>query len=263
MLGSASEAEDAVQETWLRLARSDPDTIDNLGGWLTTVVARICLDKLRARKARREEPMSPDVPEPVSPSRPTRRRCSPTRSASRCWSCSIPSSRPSASPSCCTTCSTCRSRTIAPIVGRTPAAARQLASRARRRVRGAEPEAATDIARRRDIVEAFLAASRSGDMEGLLRVLDPDVVFRPDAVAQRMGNVGEIRGAEPVAAMFKGRAQAAKTALIDGAVGVAVAFDGQLRIAMRLTFAGDRIAGIEAIADPERLGELTVTAPAA
>jgi RNA polymerase sigma-70 factor (ECF subfamily) len=148
---------------------------------------------------------------------------------------------------------------IAPIVGRTPAAARQLASRARRRVKGAQPENESDTARRREIVDAFLAASRNGDLAGLLRVLDPEVVFSPDAVAQRMGNVGELRGAETVAAMFKGRAQAAKSALIDGAVGIAVAFGGRLRIVMRLTFTGDRIAGLEAIADPAALKALAVT----
>jgi RNA polymerase sigma-70 factor (ECF subfamily) len=150
---------------------------------------------------------------------------------------------------------------IAPIVGRTPAAARQLASRARRRVTGAQPDVVVDTARRHDIVEAFLAASRNGDLVGLLRVLDPDVVFRPDAVAQRMGNVGELRGAEQVAAMFKGRAQAAKTALIDGAVGIAVAFGGHLRIVMRVTFTGDRIAGLDAVADPAALMRLDVTMP--
>ena len=258
MLGSTSEAEDAVQEAWLRLARADADTIDNFGGWLTTVVARICLDQLRARKARREEPMSPEVPEPASPE---------TTDGEAMLSDSIgvallvvldaltPAERVAF---VLHDMFDLPFEEIAPIVGRSPAAARQLASRARRRVRGAEADGHADLARRRDIVEAFLAASRNGDMAGLLRVLDPDVVFSPDAVAQRMGNVGEVRGAEPVAALFNGRAQAAKTALIDGAVGVAVAFGGQLRIAMRVTFAGDRIAGFEAVADPEVLAKLDV-----
>ena len=263
MLGSASEAEDAVQEAWLRLARSDAETIDNFGGWLTTVVARICLDQLRARKARREEPMSPDVPEPVSPET-TDQEAMLSDSIGVALLVVLDTLKPAERVAFVLhDMFDLPFDEIAPIVGRSPEAARQLASRARRRVQGAQPEADTDIARRREIVEAFLAASRSGDIAGLLRVLDPDVVFRPDAVAQRMGNVGEIRGAEPVAAMFKGRAQAAKTALIDDAVGIAVAFQGQLRIAMRLTFVGDRIAGIEAIADPERLGELTVTPPGA
>jgi RNA polymerase sigma-70 factor (ECF subfamily) len=147
---------------------------------------------------------------------------------------------------------------IAPIVGRSPAAARQLASRARRRVKGARPEDDVDVARRREVVEAFLAASRDGDMAALLRVLDPQVVFRPDAVASRMGSVGELRGAETVAALFKGRAQAAKPALVDGAPGIAVAFHGQLRIVLRLDFAGGRIAGIEAIAEPAAIARMDV-----
>ena len=259
MLGSGPEAEDAVQEAWIRLARSDDAAIDNLGGWLTTVVARICLDALRARKSRREEPIGPATPEPVS--EPTDQEALLADSIGVALLVVLDTLKPAervafvlhdmfAVPF----------EEIAPIVGRTAAAARQLASRARRRVKGVQPdtEAATDMARRREIVDAFLAASRTGDMEGLLRVLDPDVTFVPDAVASRMGNVGTIRGAEPVAALFKGRAQAAKTALIDGAVGVAVAFGGQLRIAMRLTFAGGRITGLDAVADPEALAQLDV-----
>jgi RNA polymerase sigma-70 factor (ECF subfamily) len=261
MLGSASEAEDAVQEAWLRLARTDAHAIDNFGGWLTTVVARICLDQLRARKARREEPMSPDVPEPVSPET-TDQEAMLSDSIGVALLVVLDTLNPAERVAFVLhDMFDLPFDEIAPIVGRSPAAARQLASRARRRVQGAQPEADTDIAARRDIVEAFLTASRTGDMAGLLRVLDPDVVFRPDAAAQRMGNVGEVRGAEPVAALFKGRAQAAKTALIDGAVGVAVAFGGQLRIAMRLTFAGDRIAGFEALADPDVLAKLDVKEP--
>lgn len=147
---------------------------------------------------------------------------------------------------------------IAPIVGRSPAATRQLASRARRRVQGAQPDANADNARRREIVEAFLTASKTGDLAGLLQVLDPNVTFRADAVAMRMGGVAELQGAEAVAAAFKGRAQAAKVARIDGAIGVAVAFRGRLRIVLRLAFSGDRIGGIEAMADPERLHTLSV-----
>jgi RNA polymerase sigma-70 factor (ECF subfamily) len=146
---------------------------------------------------------------------------------------------------------------IAPIVGRTPAAARQLASRARRRVQGTPvPEA--DLSRQRTIVDAFLAASRNGDFEGLLAVLDPDVVFRADQAAQRLGSLAEIRGATAVAETFKGRAQAAKPALVDGAMALAVIFGGQLRIVLRLTIAGDRIAGVEAVADAERIGAFDV-----
>jgi hypothetical protein len=145
---------------------------------------------------------------------------------------------------------------IAPIVGRTAAAARQPASRARRRVQGASAVPDADVARQRKIVDAFLAASRGGDFEALLAVLDPDVIFRADAIAVRMGGLPEIRGAAAVAETFKGRAQAAKPALIDGAVGIAVVFGGRLRIAPNLTITDDRIVAIAAVADPERLQQL-------
>ena len=142
---------------------------------------------------------------------------------------------------------------IAPIVGRSPAAARQLASRARRRVQGAPTVADADLTRQRKIVDAFLAASRGGDFEGLLAVLDPDVVFRADHAAQRLGSLAEIRGAAAVAETFKGRAQAAKPALVDGAM--ALAMGGELRIVLRLTITEDRIAAVEAVGDAERIGK--------
>jgi RNA polymerase sigma-70 factor (ECF subfamily) len=257
MLGSSSEVDDAVQETWLRLSRSDASALDNLGGWLTTVVARICLDMLRARKSRREEPIGPHVPEPVADDehqRDTEMADSVGAALLVVLETLAPAERLAfvlhdmfAVPF----------EEIAPIVGRTPAAARQLASRARRRVQGTPvPEA--DLSRQRTIVDAFLAASRNGDFEGLLAVLDPDVVFRADRAAQRLGSLAEIRGAAAVAETFKGRAQAAKPALVDGALAVAVIFGGQLRIVLRLTIAGDRIAGVEAIADPERIGAFAV-----
>ena len=146
---------------------------------------------------------------------------------------------------------------IAPIVDRTPAAARQLASRARRRVQGAPaPDADAELSRKRGIVEAFLKASREGDFEGLLAVLDPDVVFRADAAAQRLGALAEIRGAQAVAQTFKGRARAGKAALVDGEVGGAVVLGGVLRIALRVTFAGERIAAVEAVADEAQLAEI-------
>jgi RNA polymerase sigma-70 factor (ECF subfamily) len=258
MLGSAAEAEDAVQETWLRLARTDAAAIDNLGGWLTTVVARICLDMLRARKSRREEPMAPGTPEPAV--EPTDQEAMLADTIGVALLVVLDTLKPAERVAFVLhDMFDLPFEDIAPIVDRTPAAARQLASRARRRVKGAQPDDESDTARRREIVDAFLAASRNGDLAGLLRVLDPDVVFRPDAVAQRMGNVGELRGAETVAAMFKGRAQAAKSALVDGAVGIAVAFGGRMRIVMRVTFTGDRIAGLEAIADPAQLQALAVT----
>ena len=256
MLGSHSEVEDAVQEAWLRLSRSGAGEIENLGGWLTTVVARVCLDMLRSRKSRREEPLGPQVPEPAA-NPATEQEAELADSVGTALLVVLETLNPAerlafvlhdmfAVPF----------EEIAPIVGRTPAAARQLASRARRRVQGTPRAPDADVTRQHKIVDAFLAASRGGDFEALLTMLDPDVVFRADPVAVRMGGVPEIRGAAAVAETFKGRAQAAKPALIDGAVGIAVIFGGRLRIALNLTITDDRIAGIEAVADPERLRQM-------
>jgi RNA polymerase sigma factor (sigma-70 family) len=258
MLGSTSEVDDAVQETWLRLSRSDTAAVKNLGGWLTTVVARVCLDMLRSRKSRREEPMGPQVPEPAADdehARDTDMADSVGAALLVVLETLAPAERLAfvlhdmfAVPF----------EEIAPIVGRTPAAARQLASRARRRVQGTPPAPDADFSRQKKIVDAFLAASRSGDFEGLLAVLDPDVVFRADQAAQRLGSLAEIRGAAAVAETFKGRAQAAKPALVDGALALAVSFGGQLRIVLRLTISGDRIAAVEAMADAGQIGEFDV-----
>jgi RNA polymerase sigma-70 factor (ECF subfamily) len=258
MLGSPAEVDDAVQETWLRLSRSGASGIDNLGGWLTTVLARVCLDMLRSRKSRREEPIGPHVPEPAAHDdheRDTDMADSVGAALLVVLETLNPAERLAfvlhdmfAVPF----------EEIAPIVGRTPAAARQLASRARRRVQGTPRVADADLSRQRQIVEAFLAASRSGDFGGLLAVLDPDVVFRADHAAQRLGSLAEIRGAAAVAETFKGRAQAAKPALVDGALAVAVIFGGRLRIVLRLTIAGDKIAEVEAVADAERIGGFDV-----
>jgi RNA polymerase sigma-70 factor (ECF subfamily) len=147
---------------------------------------------------------------------------------------------------------------IAPVVGRSVVATRQLASRARRRVQGTAPAAEADIARDRRVVDAFLTAARSGDFAALLEVLDPDIVVRADPVAVRMGSLAEIRGAAAVAEVFKGRAQAARPALVDGAMAVAVFMGSQIRIVLKLTLANDRIAAMEAIAEPGRLGEFDV-----
>ena len=259
MLGSRSEVDDAVQEAWLRLSRSDAGEIENLSGWLTTVVARVCLDMLRSRKSRREEPLGPHVPEPIA-NPENEQEAELADSVGTALLVVLETLAPAerlafvlhdlfAVPF----------EEIAPIVGRTPAAARQLASRARRRVQGAPSPPDADVTRQRKVVDAFLAASRGGDFEALLAVLDPDVIFRADPVAVRMGGLPEIRGAAAVAETFKGRAQAAKPALIDGAVGIAVIFGGRLRIALSLTITDDRIVGIEAVADPERLRGFDVT----
>jgi len=256
MLGSSGEVEDAVQETWLRLNRSDTKGIENLSGWLTTVVARVCLDMLRARKSRREEPMGPLTPEPIAEderSRDAEMADSVGAALLVVLETLAPAERLAfvlhdmfAVPF----------EEIAPIVGRTPAAARQLASRARRRVQGTRPSPRADLSRQRKIVEAFLTASRDGDFEGLLAVLDPDVVARADQTATRLGSIAEIRGAPAVADFFKGRARSARPALVDGALGIAVVLGGQLRVVLRLTFAGDRISGVEAIADAEHIASM-------
>jgi RNA polymerase sigma factor (sigma-70 family) len=258
MLGSASEADDAVQETWLRLSRSDVAAVENLAGWLTTVIARVCLDMLRARKSRREDPMGPQVPEPVAHDH-HERDAEMADSVGAALLVVLETLAPAerlafvlhdmfAVPF----------EEIAPIVGRTPAAARQLASRARRRVQGTQRVDDPDLARQRKVIDAFLAASRNGDFEGLLAVLDPDVVFRADQAAQRLGSLAEIRGAAAVAETFKGRAQAAKPALVDGMMALAVVIGGQIRIVLRLTVTNDRIAAVEAVADAERIAAFDV-----
>jgi RNA polymerase sigma-70 factor (ECF subfamily) len=259
MLGSESEAEDAVQEAWLRLNRSDAGTIDNLGGWLTTVTARVCLDMLRSRKSRREDPIDQTFQEPtVDPDDTSEREQWLADSIGLALLVVLDRLAPAERVAFVLhDMFDLPFDTIAPIVERTPAATRQLASRARRRVQGASADKA-DITRQHEIVDAFLTASREGNLEQLLALLDPDVVFRADQVAAKMGGITELRGAESVAAVFKGRAQAAKPARVDGAVGVAVVLGGTLRIVLQLAFTGGRIAGIEAVADPERIAGLNV-----
>jgi len=261
ILGSRSDAEDAVQEVWLRLARADSGAIDNVGGWLTTVVARLCLDMLRARRSRREEPLEtvPDegAPPPLSIAST---RLDPEEEIAMADSVGLamlavlenlsPAERVAfvlhdmfAVPF----------EEIAPVIGRSVEAARQLASRARRRVQGGPPERHVGQARRRRIVEAFISASRGGDFAALLELLDPEVVMRGDAAAIRLGGGAEIRGAEAVARFFDGRARAAKLALVDEVVDVAVVPRGRLLLVLRLEVRDDRIFAIHAVADPDTL----------
>ena len=262
MLGSTGEADDAVQEAWLRLSRTETAGIDNLGGWLTTVVARVCLDTLRSRKSRREEPLDGE-PQPAAGHG---RATDPEREAELADNVGLallvvlealaPAERVAF---VLHDMFDLPFEEIAPIVGRSPTAARQLASRARRRVRGSAKTSQADVASQRPIVDAFLTAARNGDMAGLLAVLDPDVVAHADPAAVRLGGVAELRGAEAVAANFKGKAQAARPALVDGALGVVVAPQGRLLLVLNLTFAGDRIAAIDVVADPDRLEALDLS----
>jgi len=257
MLGSLSDADDAVQESWLRLSRSDAHGIENLTGWLTTVVARVSLNMLRSRKSRREESLGARVPDPIIDrvDRPD-----PEHSALLADSVGLalliildtlaPDARLAfvlhdmfAVPF----------DDIAPIVGRSPAAARQLASRARRRVQGstATPYAA-DVARQREVVEAFLAAARAGDFDALLAVLDPDVVLRAD-----QGTLRVVRGARAVtegALTFSRLAQSARLALVNGVPGIIARLpDGRPMAVMGFTVARGKIVEIDILADPGRL----------
>jgi RNA polymerase sigma-70 factor (ECF subfamily) len=259
MLGSLSEADDAVQESWLRLSRSDTSGVENLGGFLTTVVARACLDMLRSRRSRREEPLDEHLPEPVvSDADGT----DPEHEALLA---------DSVGPALLVVLDTLAPAErlafvlhdmfavpfdqIAPIVGRSPDAARQLASRARRRVHGATvPDA--DLTRQRTVVDAFLAASRDGDFDALLALLDPDVVLRADNAAVQAGASKEVYGARAVAATFAGRARAARPALVNGVAGAVWAPGGRPRIVFDFTMSDGKIVAIELLADPERLRRL-------
>jgi RNA polymerase sigma-70 factor (ECF subfamily) len=260
MLGSLSEADDAVQEAWLRLSRTDVSAVENLRAWLTTVVGRVCLDMLRTRKSRREEFLGSEMIEP--PARGDQ-ATDPEQEALMADSVGLallvvletlsPAERLAfvlhdifAVPF----------DEIAPIVERTPSAARQLASRARRRARGAGDVPTVDLARQHAVVDAFLAAARGGDFAALLALLDPDVVFRADAAAMQLGATGEVRGAQEVASQYLGRAHGARTALVDGAVGALVAPAGRLLVALRFTIVNGRIAEINAIADYSHLDQL-------
>jgi RNA polymerase sigma factor (sigma-70 family) len=263
MLGSLSEADDAVQETWLRFSRSDTSGVANLGGWLTTVVARVCLDMLRSRKSRREQPLGAEVADPIQ-SRAN--RIDPEREAQLADSVGLallvvletlsPAERLAfvlhdifAVPF----------DEIAPIVGRSPTAARKLASRARRRVQGADTVRDADLSRQREIVEAFLAASRRGDFEALLAVLDPDVLLRADRAAVPPGTPREVRGATAVARnalAASRRARVSQLGLVDGAVGIILAPRGRLFLVMAFTITHGKIVAIDVIANPERLHRL-------
>jgi RNA polymerase sigma-70 factor (ECF subfamily) len=277
MLGSVAEADDAVQDAWLRFSRADTTTVDNLGGWLTTVVARLCLDRLRARGARREELAGIHLPEPIVGSGDPHAPGDPEQQALLADSIGLamlvvlekltPAERLAfvlhdtfGLPF----------EEIGPIVDRSPTAARQLASRARRRVRGSMAPSHVSPARQRELVEAFLAAARAGDFGALLRVLDPDVVVRADAGAavSPFGRTREVRGAATVARQamaFRSLAPGARFATVNGAPGIVVFADARPYAVLAFAFdgavaAGGAITEIDILLDPERLGRLDLSA---
>ena len=271
MLGSLSEADDVVQEAWLRLSRSDTSSVGNLGGWLTTVVARVCLDLLRSRKLRGEESLDAHLPEQIAshaegidPEHEVLLADSVGTALLVVLETLTPSERLAFVLHDMFGVSFDE---IATIVDKTPAAARQLASRARRRVQGAAVPN-PDLVCQRRVVDAFLAASRGGDFAALLALLDPDVVLRADAAAV-LGSAAkqaegapklapEVHGAAAVADTFAGRARQAQPALLDGAVGAVWAPGGTPRAAFAFMIADDRIVGIEIIVEPARLAEIEV-----
>jgi RNA polymerase sigma factor (sigma-70 family) len=255
MLGSASEADDAVQEAWLRLDRTDTGAVENIGAWLTTVVARVCLSLLRARRNHREEPLDRQ-PEPDADGRGPEQEAELADSVGLALLVVLDRLGPAervafvlhdlfAVPFA----------EIAPMLGKSPAAARQLASRARRRVSGGAA-ADADLPRRRQVVEAFLAAARGGDFEALLSLLDPDVVLHADRFAGPSPAPIVLRGVADVregAILASARARTSELALVDGVPGLLMVRGGRLSVALSFTIDDDRITGIDVIADPERL----------
>ena len=257
MLGSTAEADDAVQESWIRLSKAGTEAVENVGGWMTTIVARVCLDMLRSRRTRREDSLDQSAVEPLKASGDY---ADPEHQAVMADSVGLamlvvletlqPTERLAfvlhdmfAVPF----------EEIAPIVGRTPAATRQIASRARRRVQGTTTPPDPDRIRQREIVDAFLAASREGNFQALLAVLDPAVVLRADVTAAAMGANSEVRGITEVATFFTGKAQAARRAEIDGVAGAVWAPGGTPKVAFVFNFADGMIISIDLVADSARL----------
>jgi RNA polymerase sigma-70 factor (ECF subfamily) len=265
MLGSLSEADDAVQDAWLRFSHADTSEVGNLRGWLTTVVARVCLNALRARRSRRERSLEQALPEPIV-SWPDGSDPQHEALLGEAVGMAMLIVLDTLSPA---------ERVafvlhdvfglpfdeIAPIVGRSPAATRQLASRGRRRVRES-PEPDADMGRQRAVVDAFIRASRDGDFEALLAVLDPDVVLRADGGAAPGDRPRVVRGAEAVASQalaYRNLAPAARTALVNGAIGGIVYRDGRPFSVLAFTVSGGRIVEIDIVADPARLARLDLS----
>lgn len=263
MLGASGEADEAVQETWLRLARIDSGEIENLSSWLTTVVARICLDMLRARKARQEEPLGPHVPDPI---------VSPVEGGDPEHEALVADSVGLAMLGVLETLSpeervafvlhdmfSVPFEQVADLLDRSPAAARKAASRARGRVEAEPTEPDVDLERQREIIEAFFAASREGDFDALVAVLHPEVILRADGGKARPSANHVIRGATEVASRamtFANLGPFVRPVRVNGVAGVLVAPEGKPFSVMAFTVAGGRIVAMDALADPDRLGRL-------
>lgn len=267
MLGSLAEADDAVQDAWLRVSRAGADDVENLGGWLTTIVARVCLNNLRARSSRREEPLDGRLPDPVIT---LDAEGEPEQEALLADSVGLAlqivlDSLPPAERLAFVLHDMFELPfgEIAPIVGRTPTAARQLASRARRRLSGVEMRRPDpDRARQRAVVDAFFAAARAGDFEALLGLLDPDVVLRADFGPNRRGLPTSIRGAHAVAEQARLGARAGSVllpVLVNGAVGVVATMNDRPFAVLAFTVVDDRIVGIVGLADPKRVQRIVPT----
>lgn len=262
MLGSLSEAEDAVQESWLRLQRSDVSQVENLNGWLTKVVARVCLDMLRGRKARSEESLEehPNAEGLQEESIDPQHEVMMAEAVGSALLVVLDTLRPAERIAFVLhDLFDFSFDEIGSIVDRSPTAARQLASRARRRVQGRGLPDQSDLAHEQELVGAFLAASRGGHFEQLLILLDPDVVLRADCIAQKLGAPTEVRGAENVAKFFLGKASEAQVAIIDGEVGAVVAPRGRPFLALQFVIAEGKVIELGAVAEPEQLRRLRLT----
>ena len=256
MLGSQTEADDALQEAWLRLSRADASGVDNLGGWLTTIVARVCLDMLRSRKSRSEEALEPHAATQARDRAPDHEALL-ADSVGLALLVVLETLTPAERVAFVLhDMFDLPFNEIASIIGRSPAATRQLASRARRRVQGATHPRDADRSRQRELVAAFLAASRAGDFAALLSVLDPEVVLLADGATVQVGAEPEVRGAHAVARFFAGRARAARPALVNGAAGLVWAPGGRPRVVFDIRIERDRIVAIDLIADLQRIAAL-------
>ena len=264
MLGSLTDADDAVQEGWLHAARGGADDVANLEGWFTTIVARVCLDMLRSRKSRREEPLDPIDAAVAGYEQGPEQEAMLADSVGLALLVVL-DTLPPAERVAFVLHDTfgLPFGEIASITGRSPDAARQLASRGRRRIQGTgpdtDPAAGARLARQRQVAEAFMTASRGGDLEGLIAVLDPDVVLHSDATASPSGAPLTVHGAAAVAGGARAasaRSRYGRIALVNGAPGLIMAPRGQLLVALAFTFSGEKISQIDVVADPDRLAQL-------